>query len=61
MQNSTKNLLFILLLVCFGLAGGNPDATKPGMVQVRWNAILVSNYVSTIINSIEKSSLGSDN
>ena len=42
MQNSTKNLLFILLLVCFGLAGGNPDATKPGMVQVHGGTLFWS-------------------
>ena len=34
MQNSTKNLFFVLLLICFGLAGGEPGIAKPGMVQV---------------------------
>ena len=42
MQNSTKNLLFILLLVCFGLAGGDPDAAKPGMVQVHGGTLFWS-------------------
>ena len=42
MQNSIKNLLFILLLVCFGMAAEGAD--KPGMVQVHggtlfWSAV----------------------
>ena len=42
MQNSTKNLFFILLLVCFGIAGGDPHAVKPGMVQVHGGTLFWS-------------------
>ena len=42
MQNSTKNLFFILVLVCFGIAGGDPNATKPGMVQVHGGTLFWS-------------------
>ena len=41
MQNRTKNLLFILLLVCFGIAAGQPE-TKPGMVQVHGGTLFWS-------------------
>mgnify|MGYP006173863823 CR=1 FL=1 len=46
MQNRKKNLLFILLLVCFGLAGGQPHAIEvhdaPGMVQVHGGTLFWS-------------------
>ena len=43
MQNSVNSLLFILLLVCSGLAGGSaPDAIKPGMVQVHGGTLFWS-------------------
>ena len=41
MQNRIKNLLFILLLVCFAMAGGELDA-KPGMVQVHGGTLFWS-------------------
>ena len=41
MQNSIKNLLFILLLVCFAIAGGDPG-NKPGMVQVHGGTLFWS-------------------
>ena len=41
MQNRTKNLLFILLLFCFGIAAGQADA-KPGMVQVHGGTLFWS-------------------
>ena len=43
MQNSAKHLLFILLLVCFGLAGNvDPNVIKPGMVQVHGGTLFWS-------------------
>jgi len=42
MQNSVKNLFFILLLVCFGIAGGDPHSVKPGMVQVHGGTLFWS-------------------
>ena len=42
MQNRIKNLLFILLLVCFGIAGAQPEVSKPGMVQVHGGTLFWS-------------------
>ncbi len=43
MQNSAKNLLFMLLIVCFGFAGSSaPDVVKPGMVQVHGGTLFWS-------------------
>jgi len=42
MQNSVKNLFFILVLVCFGSAGGDPSLPKPGMVQVHGGTLFWS-------------------
>lgn len=42
MQNRTKNLLFILLLVCFGIAGAQPETSKPGMVQIHGGTLFWS-------------------
>ena len=42
MQNRTKNLLFILLLVCFGIAGAQPEDSKPGMVQIQGGTLFWS-------------------
>jgi len=41
MQSRVKNLLFILLLVCFAMAGGEPNA-KPGMVQLHGGTLFWS-------------------
>ena len=42
MQNRIKNLLFILLLICFGIAGAQPEVSKPGMVQVHGGTLFWS-------------------
>ena len=41
MQNRTKSLLFILLLVCFAIAGDG-SGPKPGMVQVHGGTLFWS-------------------
>ena len=42
MKNNINNILFILILTCFGIAGDAVDGIKPGMVQVHGGTLFWS-------------------
>ena len=42
MKNNIKNILFMLMFICIGLAGSVSDDIKPGMVQVHGGTLFWS-------------------